>query len=98
VLQLQSHFVGDGLDLALVGAGADDEVVGEGSDAGEIEDLDIGSFLGFSGADGNEPGRGGGFGSGGLFTVCLSQNTLLKVSYYNLAAGESWAPTGVVVR
>ena len=82
VFQLQPDFVADGLHLLLVGAGADHEVVGEGGDAGEIEDYDVGGFLGFCGADGNQPGGRGGFGGGGFLEIGLGQNTLLKVSYY----------------
>ncbi len=55
-----AHRVRDGLDLPLVGSGADDEVIGEGSYFLEIQDADIGSFLGFSGAHGAQPERGDG--------------------------------------
>ena len=60
LLQLKADFVADGLNLAGVGACGDDEEIGEGSDAGEVEDQDVGGFLGFGGADGNEPGGDGG--------------------------------------
>jgi len=66
---------GDGLDLTRIGAGAENEVVGEGGDAGKVEDLDIGGFLGFGCADGDEPGRGLSFDGG--CDGCLVQNVLL---------------------
>jgi hypothetical protein len=60
LLQLEADFVADGLNLARVGAGRDDEEIGERGDAGEVQNQDVGGFLGFGGADGNEPGGGGG--------------------------------------
>jgi hypothetical protein len=75
VLQAEIDLVADGLDLPWIGSGTDHEVVGEGSDAGEIENLDIGGLLGFGSADGEEPGRGLGFDR--WDDVCLFQNTLL---------------------
>ena len=82
VLEIEPHLVRYGLDLPLVGAGGDDEVVRERRDTPQIEHLDIGSFLGFGGADGYEPGRGSSCGGDGFVAICLGQNTLLSVSYY----------------
>ena len=76
LLQLKADFVADGLNLPLVGAGANDEKVGERSDAGEVQNLYVGSFLGFGGADRNQPGRGSGLNAG-FCSVGLSQGTLL---------------------
>ena len=56
VLLLEADFVADGLNLARVGAGGDHEEIGERSDASKVQDQDVGGFLGFGGADGNEPG------------------------------------------
>lgn len=81
LLEIEPHLVGDGLNLALVGAGDDHEIIGERRDPGEIENRDIGGLLGFRGADGDEPGRGGGFEGGGFARVYLGQNTLLSVFY-----------------
>jgi len=53
LLQLQADFVADGLDLARVGAGRDDEEIGKCSDASKVQNLGVGGFLGFGGADGN---------------------------------------------
>ena len=39
-----------------IGARADHEVIGERGDAGQVQNRDIGGFLGFGGADGNQPG------------------------------------------
>ena len=80
--ELQGDFVGDGLNLPLIGAAAEDEIIGEGSDAGQIQNLDVGGLLGFGGADRYEPGCGGGRKGGGCFKMRLGQNTLLLVSYY----------------
>ena len=85
VFELQPHFIADGLDLALVGAGADHEIVGEGGDAGEIEHFDVGGFLGFGGADGNQPGWRFDLQFRGLGDVGFGQITLLSVSYYIVA-------------
>lgn len=82
MFELQPDFIANGLDLALIGAGADDEIVGEGGDTGEIENLYVGGFLGFGGADGDEPGGRFSFGPGIFLDVGLGQNTLLSVSYY----------------
>ena len=60
LFQLEADFVADGLNLPRVGAGRDYEEVGERSDASEVQNLDVSGFLGFGGADGNEPGGGGG--------------------------------------
>jgi hypothetical protein len=57
-LQLEPYVVADGLHLALIRACADHEKVGERSDRSEIENPDIGSFLGFGGSDSQEPGWG----------------------------------------
>ena len=89
LLEMEADFIGDGLDLAGIGAGADDEEIGEGSDAGEVENLDIGGFLRFGGADGGEPGRDGGGEFLGLVDLGLLQNTLLWVWYYNVGRA-SW--------
>jgi hypothetical protein len=79
---LQADVVGDGLDLPGIGAGTDDEIIGERGDGGEVQDADVGGFLGFGGADGGEPVRDGRWEFRGLVDVGLLQNTLLKVSYY----------------
>jgi hypothetical protein len=50
VFQPQSHLVGDGLDVARVGARADHEVIGECGDAGQVQNADVGGLLGFGGA------------------------------------------------
>ena len=55
-----AHRVRDGLDLPLIGTGADEEVIGEGSYILKIQDADIGSLLGFSGAHSAQPERGDG--------------------------------------
>jgi hypothetical protein len=44
------------LHLFLIVAGADDEIVRKTRDAGEVEDFDVGGFLGFGSANGNQPG------------------------------------------
>jgi hypothetical protein len=62
----------------MAGAGANHEIIGERSDTREIQNLYIGSFFGFGGADGNKPRGGGGFDVGSFFEVCL-QNTLLRI-------------------
>ena len=59
LLQLEADFIADGLNLARVGAGRDDEEIGKRSDAAEVQNLDVSGFLGFGGADGNEPCGGG---------------------------------------
>jgi hypothetical protein len=82
VFELKTHFVADGLDLALIGASADHKIIGEGGNAGEIEYFDVGGFLGFSGADGNQPGWGFDLQFRGLSDVGFGQITLLSVSYY----------------
>jgi hypothetical protein len=58
LLQLLGDGVADRLDLALVRAGRDNEVVGERGYFPKVQYLDIGSFLGFRGADGYKPERG----------------------------------------
>jgi hypothetical protein len=87
VLDREADFVGDGLNLPLVGAVADDEIVRELGNAGEIQNLYIARFLGFRGADGDEPGGDTDFvrwdfARMNWLRVRLSQNTLLWVSYY----------------
>jgi hypothetical protein len=70
VFELEADFIGDGLDLAGVGAGADDEIIGEGGDTGEVEDEDVGGLLFTGGADGGEPCGFGclvGYWNGGKF-------------------------------
>ena len=71
--QLQMDLVADGLNLALVAAGADDEVVGEGGDAGEVQHANVGGFLRFGGAHGQQPGRGRGFCFAGFGEIDLGQ-------------------------
>ena len=56
-LELQVDFIVDRLHLFLIVAGADDEVVGKAGDPRQIQDLDIGGFFGFGGADCDQPGR-----------------------------------------
>jgi hypothetical protein len=77
LLELEADFIGDGLDLAGIGAGADDEEIGERCDAGEIEDQDFGGLFRFGRADGGEPGRDGGGEFLDLVKVGLLQKTLL---------------------
>ena len=84
MLQAQADFVADGLHLFLVGAGADDEVVGERGDAGEVEYDQVGGFLRFRSADGNQPGWRSGLGGSGFLEIGLGQNRLLPLSYYGL--------------
>ena len=83
LLQLDPDFVADGLNLALVGPRADHEEVRKRGDSREVQHLDFAGFLGFGGAYGNEPGRRGGANFLRLREICLPQNTLLSVSYYN---------------
>lgn len=45
ILELESDFVGDGLNLALIGARTDYKEVREGGDAGEIQDLNVGGLF-----------------------------------------------------
>lgn len=85
VFELKTHFVADGLDLSLIGTGADHKKIGEGGNAGEIEDFDVGGFLGLSGADGNQPGWRFDLQFRGLGDVGFGQITLLSVSYYIVA-------------
>ncbi len=75
LLDLQPDLVRNGLYLPLVSAGADHEVIGKRRHSGEFEDGDIRGFLGFRGAHGYEPCRGGGFGVYGFVQVCLLQNS-----------------------
>ena len=42
------------------------KVIGERSDAGEVENPDVGGFFGFGGSDGQQPGRGGDFNFGSV--------------------------------
>jgi hypothetical protein len=76
----------------LIGAGADDEEIRKRGDAGEIQDLDIGSFLGFCGADGDEPGRNGGLEAGRFFDVGLGQKLLLTIFYYVASTRQARVP------
>jgi len=50
---LQPDVLGDRLNLLRIVAGADDESVGEGSNRSQVQDLDIGGFLTFGGANGD---------------------------------------------
>jgi hypothetical protein len=83
LLELYPNFVRDGLNLPLIGSRADDEIVRERSDSGEVQYPDIGGFLGFCGADSEEPGWRCDFGVGCFRKIGLGQNTLLCVSYYS---------------
>jgi hypothetical protein len=71
------------LNLALVGARTDHKKVGKGSDSAQVQDFDIGSFLRFGGPYGNQPSWVRDLNLLRFCEICLSQNTLLSVSYYN---------------
>ena len=89
LFQLQIHFVADGLNLPLVGARTDYKEIREGSDAGKVQNLDVGSLFGFRGPDSDQPGWGSSLSFDGLLGVSLAQNTLLSVSYYGSACAGS---------
>jgi hypothetical protein len=55
--QAQLDFIGDGLDLAGVGAAAQQEVVGEGSNFAEVQDLNLASLFTIGRPRGNLPRR-----------------------------------------
>lgn len=92
----KADFLGNRLDLALVGAGADHEIVGERGDLAQIQNLDIGRLLGFRRADCDKPGGNIDFVRCALvrfdfvrigwLRVRLGQNTLLWVCYYRCGA------------
>ena len=67
-LQLEVHLVADRLTLPLVRPGADHEVIGKRGDAGEVQHLDVGCFLGFGGANGQQP-----VGDGRFFLIGFGQ-------------------------
>ncbi len=96
MFELQPHLVADGLHLPLIGAGADHKIVGEGSDAGEVEDFDVGGFFGFGGADGEQPGWRFDLQFRGLGDVGFGQITLLSVSYYIVAQPILTGISGIV--
>src|SRR5690348_14756219 len=69
--------IGDGLNLALIGAGAYHEVIGEGGDAGKVQHSQVSRLFGFGCADGHEPER-----NIGMVLFCSAQTYSLSVSYY----------------
>ena len=56
-LQLQGDFIGDGLDLAGIGAGANDEKICERRDLCKVQYFYLGGFFRFGGAHRSEPVR-----------------------------------------
>lgn len=52
VLQALGHFIGDRLNLLLVGTGANDKRICERSDVAQIKNFDVGSFFAFGSSDG----------------------------------------------
>ena len=58
LFELEPNLIADGLNLTLVVPGTNDEEVGERSNTRQIEDFDVGGFLGLGGADSDQP-RGG---------------------------------------
>ncbi len=82
-LQLHAYLVGDSLNLPLICSRADDEIVRKRSNPGEIQNPNIGGFLGFGGADGEEPGWRCGWCFGCFRKMGFGQITLLSVSYYS---------------
>jgi hypothetical protein len=75
--------------LFLVVAGANDEVIREAGDAGEIEDFDVGGFLGFGGANGDQPGGPGEFQFAGGLRVRFGQKKLCSCPYPTTVASSA---------